>query len=350
MESDDGTVDGWAAAIDDLPSSWALTPVKGKKPYRPRWSEEPPVDRRLIVEEIESGHASGVGLRTGPISGGVFAVDEDGPHSLELLQATPRRLPPTVSVTSGRRGHRQRFFSVPEKKWPGIRNRTVFIDPARTAGSKLALRFGSMESCLPPSLHPDSRRYRWGPGPRPHEIDDSLAPEWLLRHAEYEPGEANSIVDAAWRGDLELVAGALQRGISADSRARDGHTALQRAVWGGHYGCTNLLLAAGADPALPDPQGVTPLMLAAALGHTNEVGALLDAGAAVSRRDGTGRTPLHEACWGGHAEVAEALLAAGADRDARDNAGAVPADEARRWRHEDLIRACTTRATRIVGG
>jgi hypothetical protein len=332
------------SALDELPAGWALTPVKGKQPYRPRWSEEAPVERELIAEEIARGHASGFALRTGPASGGVFAIDEDGPGSLALLPAAPGRMPPAVSVISGRPGHRQRFFAVPEEAWPAIRNRTVFTAaPARVTGTKLALRFGSMISCLPPSLHPHSRRYRWASGPGPHEIEDAQAPGWLLRHAEYAAGEADSIVNAAWRGDRDLVAAALRDGTAPDAPAPDGHTALQRAVWVGHTACTELLLAAGATAGRPDPQGGTALMLAAALGHTEIVGALLASSAHVTDRDAAGRTPLHAACWGGHADAAELLVAAGADRWARDRSGGLPADEARQWGYDDLARRSLTR-------
>ena len=124
------------SALRELPAWWSLTPVKGKKPYRPRWAEEPPVDRELIAEEIARGHASGFALRTGPPSGGVFAIDEDGPGSLDLLPAAPVRMPASVSVVSGRLGHCQRFLAVPAEAWPAVRNRTVFSSaPTPTASS-----------------------------------------------------------------------------------------------------------------------------------------------------------------------------------------------------------------------
>jgi len=327
------------SALGQLPAGWALTPVKGKSPYRPRWAEEPPVERELIAEEIARGHASGFALRTGPVSGGIFAVDEDGPDSLALLPGARGGMPPAVSVVSGRPGHRQRFFALPEEAWPAIRNRTVFTAaPPCLTGTKLALRFGSMISCLPPSVHPCSRRYRWGPGPRPHEIENAPPPAWLVGHSVYEAGEPDSIVNAAWRGDRGIVAAALRGGVAPDAPAPDGHTALQRAVWGGHTACVELLLSAGASPARPDPdpERKTALILAAELGHTQIVRALLGSGACTADRDAAGRTALHAACWGGHTAAAELLVAAGADRWARDRSGRLPADEARRWGYDVL--------------
>ena len=327
------------SALDALPRHWALTPVKGKVPYRPRWSEEPPVERELIAEEIARGHASGFALRTGPASGGVFAVDEDGPGSLELLPGAPGPIGPSVSVVSGRPGHCHRLFALPEAEWPAIRNRTVFAsEPAGPTEIKVALRFDAMITCLPPSLHPHSGRYRWADGLDPDAIGDGPAPGWVVRHAEYGEGEADSIVNAAWRGDRDRVAADLRAGTMPDAPAPDGHTALHRAVWGGHVECTGLLLAAGAEVGRPDPKGDTALILASAQGQTEIVGALLDAGAGVGDRDAAGGTALHSACWGGHADVAEVLVDAGADRWARDVSGGLPADRALRWGYGELAR------------
>ena len=327
------------SALDDLPRGWALTPVKGKVPYRPRWSEEPPVERELIAEEIARGHASGFGLRTGPASGGVFAVDEDGPGSLDLIPGAAGPIGPSVSVVSGRPGHCHRLFALPEAAWPTVRNRTVFASEAPTTPEiKVALRFDSMITCLPPSIHPHSGLYRWADGLAPDAIGEGPAPGWVVRHAEYGEGEAESIVNAAWRGDRDRVAAALRGGTAPDSPAPDGHTPLHRAVWGGHIECTGLLLAAGAEPGRRDPKGDTALVLAAAQGQTEIAAALLDAGAGVNDRDAAGGTALHSACWGGHADVAELLAEAGADRWARDVSGGLPADRALRWGYGELAR------------
>jgi Bifunctional DNA primase/polymerase, N-terminal/Ankyrin repeats (3 copies) len=333
------------SVLADLPTGWALTPVKRKRPYRARWSEEPPIERESLAEEIELGHATGVGLRTGPVSGGILALDEDGPGALELLADEPGELPRTLLSVSGRPGHRQRFFTVPEACWPSVRNRTVFL--GRQGGptsTKASLRFGSMISCLPPGLHPAGRRYRWAAGLGPGEIEATQVPQPLLRQAEYEPQEAASIVNAAWRGDLSRVAQALRDGAAPDATAADGYTALLRAVWAGHGACARILLEAGARPDQRDPLGRPALLLASEVGHIAVMAALLDAGAEVAARDPDGRTPLHGACWGGHAAAVELLTAAGADRRSRDCDGREPADEAHAWGYDGLVRSHLARA------
>ena len=324
------------AALAELPAAWALTPVKEKRPYRPRWAEEAPVERELLAEEIERGHATGFALRTGPVSGGIFAIDEDGPGALAFLDPEPADLPRTTSCTSGRDGHRQRFFTVPEERWGALRNRTVFSRGFATPRSvKTSLRFGSMISCVPPARHPSGARYRWENGRGPEEAEPAAIPQELFEQAEYGPGEADTIVNAAWRGDEARVTEALGE-VAADTADPDRYTALLRAVWEGHVGCTRILLAAGADPLQRDPLGRPALALASEVGQTDVMESLLAAGAEVDARDAAGRTSLHCSCWGGHAEAVEMLLAAGADPHGRDRDGREPADEAREWSYRGL--------------
>jgi hypothetical protein len=339
------------SALRNLPPGWALTPIKGKRPYRPRWSEEPPVARDLVVEEIERGHATGFALRTGAASAGIFALDEDGPGALALLAAEPDELPRTPSCASGRPGHRQRFFTVPEGRWPSVRNRTVFLGRGGNLTSiKASLRFGSMISGIPPGVHPGGHRYRWAAGLGPGEIEPARVPEALLRQTEYEPREADSIVNAAWRGSLAGVAEAVRDGTSPDAAATDGYTALLRALWGGYTACSQILLAAGAHPDQRDPLGRPALLLAAEVGHTAIMAALIEAGAEVVARDADGRTPLHGACWGGHVEAVEMLIAAGADRRSRDRDGREPADEARAWGYDAAVGPHLARSRAVPKG
>jgi len=326
------------SALADLPTEWATTPVKHKRPYRPHWSEEPPVERGLVVEEIERGHATGFALRTGPVSRGIFALDEDGPGALALLAGKPGELPRTLLSASGRLGHGQWFFTVPEEGWPAVRNRTVLTGQGEgVTPMKASLRFGSMISCLPPGLHPAGRRYRWETGLGPGEIEPAEIPRLLLDQAEYEPQESASIVNAAWRGDLARVAEALADSTAPDAPAADGYTALMRSVWAGRTACARLLLEAGADPDQRDPLGRPALLLASEVAHTGVMAALLEAGARVAARDPDGRTPLHGACWGGHTAAVEMLRAAGADHLSRDRDRREPGDEARLWRYDGLV-------------
>jgi ankyrin repeat protein len=59
--------------------------------------------------------------------------------------------------------------------------------------------------------------------------------------------------------------------------------------------CASSLLRHGADPNLPDPDGVTPLILALMNIHWDMGKALIEAGADVNQWDFFGRTPLYAA-------------------------------------------------------
>ncbi|HEU4694565.1 MAG TPA: ankyrin repeat domain-containing protein [Vicinamibacterales bacterium] len=56
--------------------------------------------------------------------------------------------------------------------------------------------------------------------------------------------------------------------------------------------CTRVLLSAGANPDIVDPDQYTPLIIALINGHFDVAGALIDAGANVDMQDKVGRTAL----------------------------------------------------------
>jgi ankyrin repeat protein len=84
------------------------------------------------------------------------------------------------------------------------------------------------------------------------------------------------------------------------------------------------LLAAGADPNAPGPDGTTAVMWAAANDDPELVGALIKAGANVTLKNQFGTSALTEAAIIGSAPVIGALLDAGADPDTRNPEGETP--------------------------
>ena len=107
-------------ALASLPQEWVLTPVKeNKRPYQDGWQNKK-LDRKRIESELKSGKAKGYGLLTGLPSGGILAIDADGPAAHELL-ASYGELPPTVAFTSGRPGRCQYLFQVEEKFWDVVK-------------------------------------------------------------------------------------------------------------------------------------------------------------------------------------------------------------------------------------
>ena len=99
-----------------------------------------------------------------------------------------------------------------------------------------------------------------------------------------------------------------------------------------------LLLAAGADPAVTTDDGTTPLMVAAGLGHAGDryekfwsvvsareaVQFLVEHGADVGAANAAGFTALHGTAFVGAEAAAAYLVAHGADLNAQDFAGRTP--------------------------
>ena len=106
--------------LSKIPYPWSLVPVVGKQPYEKNWVKKQ-CDRSAILAELETGKATGVGLKLG---NGLLAVDIDGESAAKLLLklSGQNTLPVTTAWTSGRPGRRQYLLSVEEKHSPRLRN------------------------------------------------------------------------------------------------------------------------------------------------------------------------------------------------------------------------------------
>jgi ankyrin repeat protein len=129
----------------------------------------------------------------------------------------------------------------------------------------------------------------------------------------------------------------------ADMMLTIGATPLLRAAKAGDVEAVRLLLEHGANPNLPNIQGITPIMAAAGLG-SNEIDTrgrfktqpdlvacvdlLVKAGADVNAHDNNGATALHGAALFGYDEVVKDLVAHNADVNAKDKKGMTPLDAA----------------------
>ncbi len=131
----------------------------------------------------------------------------------------------------------------------------------------------------------------------------------------------NPLLDAARRGEVEVVRSLLDGGADVNAARGDGLTALHAAAERGHLDVVKLLISAGAELDAGTRIGrYTPLHLAGRGGHGRVVGALVEAGADVNATtSNTGVTPVHlaAAAVGGETSVAT-LLDHGADVNARE--------------------------------
>lgn len=114
-------------------------------------------------------------------------------------------------------------------------------------------------------------------------------------------------------------------GNNINKKNPQGETRLYIAAREGNKADVRRLLHEGADPNIPDANGLYPLHQAAYWGETEIVDLLLKAGANVNADNGRGWTPLHSAALAGgmksRKNVIDKLSAAGARTDIGDKYG-----------------------------
>jgi len=131
---------------------------------------------------------------------------------------------------------------------------------------------------------------------------------------------AESIADAAMRGDRADVLALIKHGADVNAPQGDGVTALHWASRHGDAEIVTALIAAGAHAREATRLGgYTPLHLAAERGSAPIVKALIGAGAVVDARTSTGATPLMLASAAGDTAAIKALLDKGADVNAKES-------------------------------
>jgi len=127
-------------------------------------------------------------------------------------------------------------------------------------------------------------------------------------------------LDAARRGDFEMVQLCLEKGVDPRTKDELGRSALALAVRDGR----SLIIAEtlrmkGLPTDDADAVGRSPLHEAAGNGDAALVSWLLKYSPNLERKDMQGRTPLFSAVLGTHLGVVELLLVAGSDPNTRDN-------------------------------
>ena len=138
-------------------------------------------------------------------------------------------------------------------------------------------------------------------------------------------------LQAVEKGEVETVKDLINKNATViDARdVSDGHTALHTVTRRRDSVWLRYLLTFGANPNLPDKQGVTPLMLASQLGYVEGIGILASKGARVDTANDAGETPLILAVHRKDVPMVRILLAGGADPGRTDNSGRSARDYAK---------------------
>lgn len=127
------------------------------------------------------------------------------------------------------------------------------------------------------------------------------------------------LIDAVRAGDIEAVRALLAQGADPNVPAPDGSTALLWAAYREDLEQAELLLRAGGRAEDANRYGVTALLEAATSGNAPMLGVLLDAGADPNTAMPEGETALMRAARAGGAEAVTLLLSHGAVVDARES-------------------------------
>ncbi|XP_074853561.1 SH3 and multiple ankyrin repeat domains protein 2 [Carettochelys insculpta] len=149
-------------------------------------------------------------------------------------------------------------------------------------------------------------------------LDRGLDPNYH----DLESGETPLTLAAQHDNTVEVIKALKNGGAHLDFRAKDGMTALHKAVRAKNQVTLKTLLELGASPNYKDSCGLTPLY------HTAVVGGdpyccelLLHEHATVSCKDENGWQEIHQACRYGHVQHLEHLLFYGADMGAQNASG-----------------------------
>lgn len=153
-------------------------------------------------------------------------------------------------------------------------------------------------------------------------------------------GAELNIFEAATVGRLDRVREILDESPElVDAIAPDGFQPLGLACFFGHEDLVAYLLERGAavDSASHNPMKVMPLHSAVAARSLEVTRLLIEHGAPVNAAQADQFTPLHAAAQNGDVEIVRLLLSAGADPNLRDAEGKTALDFAQTENHAEVI-------------
>jgi len=103
--------------------------------------------------------------------------------------------------------------------------------------------------------------------------DDGATPMTLAPHREIIDlfKNVNALVDAASKGNNQLVKALIEKGAPLNGLDQFGHSALTESCFNGKTETVKLLLESGADPKIKKMDGATPLSLASGQKHQDIV-------------------------------------------------------------------------------
>lgn len=153
-----------------------------------------------------------------------------------------------------------------------------------------------------------------------------LSTWWKRRKLARAAGGCNEagLIRSVRKGQLDLVKGLLDFGVSVDAREETGRSVLFLAVRQGEIKLVNLLVNRGANLDLSDHNGQTALMEAISQADKHVFDRLMKAGPDLNKRDQQGNTALLLAVEEGNTTFTRSLIQAGADINLANKIGKTP--------------------------
>ena len=129
-------------------------------------------------------------------------------------------------------------------------------------------------------------------------------------------GEVGTLIDAAEQGDRATALRLLAKGANPNAPGPDGTTAVMWAASNGDVELVRALIKTGANVTLKNQFGTSALTEAAIIGSAPVLDALLKAGADPNTKNPEGETALMAVARSGNVAAAKRLIEAGADINA----------------------------------
>jgi ankyrin repeat protein len=134
-------------------------------------------------------------------------------------------------------------------------------------------------------------------------------------------GAENTLLEAVERGERAAVMQLLAKGANPNTPGPDGATAIMYAAANNDVELVRALIQAGANVTLTNQFGTSALTEAAIIGSAPIIDLLLKAGADPNTRNPEGETPLMAVARTGKVDAARRLVEAGADVNAKESFG-----------------------------
>jgi ankyrin repeat protein len=147
-----------------------------------------------------------------------------------------------------------------------------------------------------------------------------------------------ALMKAVQRDDAAAVKTLTAKGANVNELDANGDAPLVMAAYKGHTEIVRLLLEAGADLTVVDPDmKATALHAAAYAGRTDAAKLLIKYGIDIDKQGPkNGYTALHDAIWRNNIETARVLIAAGANLDLTSHSGETPLQFARAQKRKEI--------------